>query len=125
MNAKPAVEAGADPSRNLLWMRFSGEVTAVHLQAAIVHVESLLPQLREGFSAVTDLSAMDVMELECAPHIARMMDLMRERRIGKVVRFIPDPHKDIGLNILAATHYRGRVQIITCATAEEMERALA
>jgi hypothetical protein len=41
-----------------------------------------------------------------------------------VVRIIPDPSKDIGLNILSIVHYRGTVQVITCETALEAWRVL-
>lgn len=106
-------------------LRFFGVVKVEDVQAAVLNVETLLEQMPVGFAAVTDLSGLEVMDLECAPHLGRMMDLLRERQVGKVVRLIPDPHKDIGFNILSATHYRGLVQIITCVTAAELERALA
>lgn len=54
-----------------------------------------------------------------------MMDLLRLQRVAKVVRLIPDPHKDIGFAILSATHYRGTVRVITCTTLAEVENALA
>jgi len=41
-----------------------------------------------------------------------------------VVRVIPDPHKDIGFNILSLFHYRRRVRIVTCPTLEEAMKAL-
>jgi hypothetical protein len=42
-----------------------------------------------------------------------------------VVRVIPNPQKDIGLNILSLFHYRRRVRIVTCETLEEAMNALA
>jgi hypothetical protein len=42
-----------------------------------------------------------------------------------VVRVIPDPQKDIGLNILSLFHYRRRVRIVTCKTLAEAMKALA
>jgi hypothetical protein len=42
-----------------------------------------------------------------------------------VVRVIPDPTKDIGLNILSVFHYRHRVRVVTCQTMEEAARLLA
>ena len=41
-----------------------------------------------------------------------------------VVRVIPDPYKDIGLNIVSLFHYPRRVRIVTCETLEEAMRAL-
>ena len=45
--------------------------------------------------------------------------------IAKVVRIIPDPKKDIGLNIMSVFHYQRRVQIITCETLDQADQALA
>jgi hypothetical protein len=42
-----------------------------------------------------------------------------------VVRVIPDPQKDIGLNILSLFHYRKRVRIVTCETLDEARKVLA
>ena len=113
-----------DGTRNVLTLRFSGVVTVAHIQAAVAEVECRLADVGRRFVAVTDLRDLEAMELDCAPHLARMMDLFRESGVGKVVRLIPDPHKDIGFNILSATHYRGKVKVITCATVAELERAL-
>jgi hypothetical protein len=44
--------------------------------------------------------------------------------VEAVVRVIPDPQKDIGLNILSLFHYRRRVRIVTCATLGEAMKAL-
>jgi hypothetical protein len=41
-----------------------------------------------------------------------------------VVRVIPDPHRDIGLQIMSIFHYGGDVQILTCQTLAEAEEIL-
>lgn len=105
-------------------MRYSGVVTAAQMKAGVAEVERLLPQLRTGFSALVDLTQLDSMEFECAPFITRIMDLCKAKGIALVVRVIPDPAKDIGLNILSITHYRGQVRIVTCKTLAEAERVL-
>ena len=56
---------------------------------------------------------------------AAYVDLCNKQGIEMVVRVIPDPQKDIGLNILSLFHYRRRVRIVTCATLEEAMKALA
>ena len=42
------------------------------------------------------------------------MDLLVEKQVGTVVRVVPDPRKDIGLNILSRFHYGPEVRLITC-----------
>jgi len=54
-----------------------------------------------------------------------MMDLCNKKGVETVVRVIPDPHKDIGLNIMSLFHYRRRVRVVTCQTLEEARRVLA
>jgi hypothetical protein len=120
----PALVVQAEPARNLLRLRYAGHATAAAFAALPATVTRVLPQLRPGFTVLTDLTGLESMELECARHITRTMDLCRAAGIGTTVRVIPDPAKDIGLNILALTHYRGAVRIVTCRTLAEAEQAL-
>jgi hypothetical protein len=41
-----------------------------------------------------------------------------------VVRVIPDPHRDIGLQIMSYFHYKGDVRIVTCETLAEAAKTL-
>ena len=86
-------------------------------------IPPLMADLRPGFRLLTDLSGLESMDLACVPYIQRMMDLCNKKGVEMVVRVIPDPHKDIGLNILSLFHYRRRVRIVTCATLEEAMKA--
>lgn len=87
-------------------------------------VETLLPQVRAGFVALADLSGLEVMELECGPHLARIMDLCKAHGVSMVIRVLPHPKKDIGINILSMIHYRGTVKLVTCDTLAEAEKFL-
>ena len=59
------------------------------------------------------------------PHIKVNMDLCNRKWISKVVRFIPDPEKDIGFNILSLFHYRRGIPIVTCESLKEAASILA
>ena len=48
------------------------------------------------------------------------MKLIDQSGVDMVVRVIPDPKKDIGLNILTIFHYRKHPRIVTC---EKMRQA--
>ena len=50
------------------------------------------------------------------------MDAVAEKEVGMVVRVIPDPHKDIGLNILSKFHYGPEIKL---ATFESLAEALS
>lgn len=121
----PPVEAEINLPDNLVRTRFSGVVTAADMAGAATRLEALLAQVNPGFAILTDLSGLESMELECAPHLARIMELCRARGVSMVVRVIPDPSKDIGLKILSIIHLGRGVRILTCRTLAEGERALA
>jgi hypothetical protein len=65
------------------------------------------------------------MDPKCVPFIRRNMDLCNQTGVSKVVRVIPDPHKDVGLNILSLFHYRHNLPIVTCETLQEAMAELA
>jgi hypothetical protein len=118
-------KAEADKLKNLLkisYMQHVGPEDTQHVEEAI---PALLPDLRPGFRLLTDMSSLESMDLACVPYIKRMMDLCNKQGVEMVVRVIPDPHKDIGLNILSLFHYRQRVRIVTCETLAEAMKALA
>jgi hypothetical protein len=125
MNVKTPCEIDLDAERNLVRIRYSAHVTIEHMTKFHGRVVSLLGQLRKGFVAVTDLTDLDEMDLECAPVVTKIMDACRTAGLGTVIRIIPDPNKDIGFNILTTIHYRTRIPVITCETRAEAEQAIA
>ena len=117
-------EVGVDKSRNLLKVTYAQRVGAEDTKRVEEKIRPLLADVRPGFRLLTDLSGLDSMDLACLPYIKRMMDLCNKQGVEEVVRVIPDPHKDIGFNILSLFHYRRRVRIVTCPTLEEALKAL-
>jgi hypothetical protein len=124
MNPRPAFDAVIDPVRNLVRTWFSGNLTGAAMKAAASNVETLLPTLKPGFTVVSDFSTVTAMELESVPHLGRIMDLCRAHGIGLIIRILPEPDKDIGINILSVVHYHGSVRTVTVSTPAEAERAL-
>jgi hypothetical protein len=118
----PVWDARVDATRNLLRIRYSGHVAAAEMKAGAEDLKGLLPQLKKGFTLVADLSGLDSMELDCVPYLTGIMDTLKARGVSMIVRIIPDPHKDIGLNILTIVHYRRGVRVATCRDAAEAER---
>lgn len=91
----------------------------------VARVQELSAQLGPGFALVTDLIELENMDIDCGAQITRLMDACRAAGVGRVVRIIPHPRKDIGFNLLSLIHYRGEVPTATYKTAEEAERELA
>jgi len=114
----------ADKARKLLEIAFAGKVNAAAAKQCVDRVELLLTGLESGFTLLNDLSGLGQMDVSCAPHLERSMELCKKAGVVRVVRIIPDPHKDIGLSILSIFHYPRRIKIITCETREEALKLL-
>jgi hypothetical protein len=104
----------ADKAKNLLVMTFLGHVGPDDLKKEEDHVKALLQELTPGFQLLSDLTPLESMDPACLAYVSRNMDLLSKRGVSRVVRVIPDPHKDIGLNILSVFHYPRRTRIVTC-----------
>jgi hypothetical protein len=115
----------AEPAKKLLIMTFAQHVGPEELEQANVKLPALLDQLPPGFRLLSDLSRLESMDPACLGYIKTNMDLLNKRSVSKVVRVIPDPQKDIGLNILSLFHYRRGLPIVTCETMDEAMAVLA
>jgi anti-anti-sigma regulatory factor len=104
----------ADPSKRLLIIRYAQCVSPEQVRQCREQVRGLLPAMGPSFRVLADLSGLESMDTACAPEIGAIMDLLVEKQVGTVVRVVPDPHKDIGLNILSLFHYGPEVRLITC-----------
>ena len=117
-------EIEADLERNVLRTYFRGVISGDDMRVHVEQCEALISKMRPEFTVVVDLAELETMELDCVPYLTNLMDRYLAAGVGKVVRVIPDPNKDIGFNLLSLTHYRGRVPILTCETRAEADRAL-
>ena len=113
-----------DQPQNLLVIRYSGVVGSVETEKGLVQIQSGLAKLKSGFRLLADLTELQSMEVACAPFIEKAMDLCNEKGVATVVRVIPDPHWDIGLQIMSIFHYGSDVQIVTCQTLAEADQIL-
>lgn len=100
--------------KQLLYFSYVGRVSVGELMRAREDLAALLAELSHGFRLLTDLSQMESMDLDCAQEIGKMMELCDQQGVVLVVRIIPKPAKDIGLNILSLFHYRRHLRIVTC-----------
>ena len=105
-----------DRSKRLLVISATQRVTAEQAKLAAQRVRELVHDVVPGFRVLADFRWLDSMDPAAARHIADMMDAIAEKRAASVTRVIPDPHKDIGLNILSQFHYGPEIQISTFQT---------
>jgi hypothetical protein len=105
-----------DQSKRLLVISGVQRVTADQAKLAAQRVRELLQDVEPGLRVLADYRWLDSMDPAAAPHVAEIMDALAEKRLASVTRVFPDPHKDIGLNILSQFHYGPDVTITTFDT---------
>ncbi len=116
--------ATVNKPKQLLLLSYIQRVRAEELEKGRKDIVALLADLASGFRLVTDFSRLDSMDVDCAKEIGKVMELCEQRGVGAVIRIIPDPEKDIGMNILSMFHYRRHPRIITCKDLPEAARHL-
>jgi anti-anti-sigma regulatory factor len=104
---------GVDQTKNLFVIRYRGRVTASAVERCAEEVRAALSKIQSGFRLLADFTELESMDVTCVPHIKNIMELCDERGVSAVVRIIPDPTRDIGLQIMSYFHYSGDVRIIT------------
>jgi anti-anti-sigma regulatory factor len=114
-----------DESKRLLVISAAQRVTAEQAKFAAARVRELLQDIPPGLRVLADFRWLDSMDSAAAPYIAGIMDALAEKEVASVTRVMPDPHKDIGLNILSQFHYGPEVQITTFQTLADALQSIA
>jgi hypothetical protein len=110
-------------SKQLLRISYVGHVLRQDFQDNLADLTARLAEMSPGFRLLTDLDQLESIHPDSLPEIGRMMDLIGQAGVGSVVRVIPDPTKDMGLNILSIFHYSHDLTIVTCqSTVEAFQR---
>ena len=113
-----------DRSKRLLVIGALQRVTAEEAKHVAQRVRELLHDVAPGFRVLADFRWLESMDPAAAPHVARIMDALAEKGVSSVTRVMPDPHKDIGLNILSQFHYGPEIQIATFETLADALQSL-
>jgi len=122
MNEFPKITL--NDAATLVTIEYSGHITADAMRAHAAEADSLRAKLKPGFIVLSDLTQLDTMDPDCAPLISQLMDQFNRLGIGRLIRVIPDPKKDIGLGILIRFHYKRGLPVNTVTTMAEAQRLL-
>ena len=114
-----------DRSKRLLVISAAQTVTAEEAKMAAQRIREVLQDVAPGFHVLADFRWLESMDSAAAPHIAKMMDALAEKEVASVTRVMPDPRKDIGLNILSQFHYGPEVTITTFETLADACQSIA
>ena len=105
-----------DSSKRFVVISVAGHVTAAEVKEAAHRVRMAVADVAPGFVALTDFRWLESMETAAAQSIAEIMDALKDKGVSAVVRVVPDPRKDIGLNILSQFHYGPEIRVLTFET---------
>ena len=117
--------ATINKSKQLLCVSFIGNVTADELVQSYDEVAIMINDLKPGFRLLTDMGRLDSISVDCREQIGKVMELCDQKGVKLIVRVIPDPKKDIGLNILSLFHYSRRPRSVTCDNMLEAAEVLS
>jgi anti-anti-sigma regulatory factor len=116
-----SIEANDD--ERLLKINWLGHVDSDEMRRCADEIGVTASKMRPGFRVLVDMSDLESMDYAGAPYIGLVMDLCLAKQVEHVVRVIPNPHKDIGLNIMSYLRYRSKVRVTICENmAEAMQR---
>jgi anti-anti-sigma regulatory factor len=115
----------ADRSKRLVVISVAGSVSAAEVKEAAKRVREIVHEIAPGFRALIDYQWLEKMETAAAQYIAEMMDALASRGVSSVIRVVPDPHKDIGLNILSRFHYGPEIHVMTYESLADAVQGLA
>jgi len=114
-----------DRSKRLLVISATQKVTVAEAKLVAERIHELLGDIALGFRVLADFRGLESMDSAAARHIAKIMDALAEKNVASVTRVMPDPHKDIGLNILSQFHYGRDVTITTFETLADAVQSMA
>ncbi|MEY2562715.1 MAG: hypothetical protein QOH88_908 [Verrucomicrobiota bacterium] len=114
-----------DRSKRLVVISLAGRVTAAEAKDTAIRVREVLRDIAPGFVALTDFRWLESMEAAAAPGVAETTDALAAKQVRTIVRVIPDPRKDIGLNILSQFHYGPEISTFTFETLADAIQSLA
>jgi hypothetical protein len=114
----------ADKSKRLVVISAAGRVTKEEAKQAAQRMCDIVRDFAPGFRLLADFQWLKSMDIAAARHVAEIMDALTEKQVASVTRVMPDPHKDIGLNILSQFHYAPEIQITTFETLADALQSL-
>jgi hypothetical protein len=112
----------SDRSKRLLVISAAGRVTKKDVETVALRVREIMKEITPGFRVLTDFRWLERMDPAAAVPLAGIMDALSKKNVAAVVRVVPDPRKDIGLNILSQFHYGPQIKL---ATFESLAEALS
>ena len=103
-------------SKRLVVISAAGHVSRDEVKQAAQEVREVLKHVCPGIRVLADFRWLESMRPSAAPHIGEIMDALAAKQVASVIRIVPDPGKDIGMNILSQFDYSHVIPISTVET---------
>lgn len=118
------VLVSSNKAKNYVQISYIEKVNPAELQGGLEDIKLLLKNLPTELHLLVDFTQLELMEPACSTQIGLAMDIFNRHGFKLIVRIIPDPTKDIGMNILSIFHYAQGTRIVTCGTLLEAAKVL-
>jgi anti-anti-sigma regulatory factor len=115
----------ASDAERLIKISWSGHVDSDEMRRCADEIGVTTSKMRPAFRVLVDMTELESMDYAGAPYIGSIMDLCVTKQVEHVVRVIPNPHKDIGLNIMSHLRYGSKVRVTICENLADAMRRLA
>jgi anti-anti-sigma regulatory factor len=125
MELRPAYfSVEIEQRENLLRICYRGCVGASDVERCAEKIRAALPKMQSGYRLLVDFTELESMDESCMPHIKNIMELCDQKGVSTVVRVIPDPKRDIWLQIMPYFHYSAEVKIVSCENLSDAMKIL-
>jgi hypothetical protein len=125
MELRPAsFSVAIDQRENLLRIGYRGCVGVPEVERCAEEIRAALPKMQSGYRLLVDFTELESMDESCMPHIKNIMELCDQKGVSAVVRVVPDPKRDIWLQIMPYFHYSAEVNIVTCENLSDAMKIL-
>jgi hypothetical protein len=114
----------ASDAERLIKISWSGRVDSDEMRRCADEIGVTTSKMRPGFRVLVDMTDLESMDYSGAPYIGSIMDLCLTKKVEHVVRVIPNPRKDIGLNIMSYLRYGAKVRVTICENLADAMRQL-
>jgi anti-anti-sigma regulatory factor len=108
----------------LIKISWLGRVDSDEMRRCADEIGVAALKMRPRFRVLVDMTDLESMDYAGAPYIGSIMDVCVIKQVEHVVRVIPNPHKDIGLNIMSYLRYGSKVRVTVCENLADAMRLL-
>ena len=115
----------ASDAERLIKLSWLGHVDSDEMRRCAEEFGVTASKIPPGFRVLVDMTDLESMDYTGAPYIGSVMDVCLAKEVEHVVRVIPNPHKDIGMNIMSYLRYGSKVRVTICDNLADALRLLA